>query len=371
MNVPHAARCVPWSPLFPPSCALRPSVPLGVQNPFPPSPTDFQIWGLCQLPSTQCPPLAHPASTHARALTYTQRQPTRLLLPRRPKAADMAEQQQRPPPPPQATHFVVHYGLGLYAIFPAFAVNEGTFWLQHRWLQCAHCLEEMEVELALAEAANNGLGGGAVGGGGGGGPNAHCQCMMPCVRHPGGPCHAQRRNGSPFCSSCQVIGCPGIPGGPPCDRGRQGKTAMDRWSCNACGHSLGLRMRNEIGQALALLGQAREVVRVLVLVQAPADADPMEFAVKARFANALNGQMCTQEQMANHASPVVSNTRGWALSLMAGILPQSDAPSCTKIRVEEDAGQVVQVQVLRAQMGVNGWGVDVQQEDEGEAAEQP
>ncbi len=236
-------------------------------------------------------------------------------------ADQQPQQPQQPQQEPQATHFVVNYEPGVYAIFPALVVDEVRFWLQRRWIDCAHCLQDMEAD--AEENAN-------------------------------GP------------------GCPGIPGQPPCMNGRQGKTAMGRWSCNACAHYLGLLMRNEITAELALLGQEGKLLRLLAQVHAPADADPMECVVKARFANALNGQMCTQDKIANHADPVVFNTRVWAMSLMVGILPhQPDAFSCMKINVEEHEGHVVHVQVLGAQMGVNGWGVNVQQEDEEEAAEQP
>ena len=330
------------------------------------------------LPSSGIHSLCSPHN-NSRAATHSDRHythfpPVALTQSLRTMAEHQQQQQQQQEDEPQATHFVVHYEPGLYAIFPAFVLNEEKFWLQHRWEDCTHCLQHMVAEEAEAGEANNGQGGGIGGGGGGGGPNAQCQCLIGCAHHLGGQlCPSVRQNGTVFCNCCQVpngMGCPGIPGQPPCQRGRQAKTAINRWSCNQCAHYLGLLMRIEITKALVRLGLEGEVVRLFAQVDAPADVDPMEFTVEARFANAFAGCMRTQDQMANHASPVVFNTWIWAIGLMENVLPP-DAPSCIKIRVVEEGGGVVGVQLLGGQMGVNGMVVDVVQDEDEEAAEQP
>ena len=262
----------------------------------------------------------------------------------------------------KATHFVVRYTEGHYAIFPVLVVNEATFWEQRGWQHCARCVSQ-DLGDQLAELEGNGDEEGEEGGGGGGGGGwgvdgdgkRKCQCTLDTCGHDGGGgCTKWQQCATRFCSNCQVengCGCQGIPGqDPPCTKGRQAKTALERWSCAGCARALGLLMRYKITKILARPGEKKKkVVLLFAHAYAPTGTEVAECGVSARFAGFHGGRMCSETDMAGHPNPV-GNTKDWVVAIWERVMPhQHDVPSCAKIHVEEEGGQVTDVRILDVQ----------------------
>jgi len=67
------------------------------------------------------------------------------------------------------------------------------------------------------------------------------------------------------------------------------------------------------------------------------------------------GHTSGQEVMTFHTSPVVSNTKAWALSLLAEVMPhQPDAYSYVNVHVEENGGQLYMAQSMSSRMLCEG-----------------
>ena len=187
-----------------------------------------------------------------------------------------------------------------------------------------------------------------------------CQCkLVDCEHASGGACTKWQQCATPFCSTCQVkngCGCPGIPDRLPCMTARQAKTALGRWSCTECSHTLGLLMRDKITKELADRGRAREVVRLFAHAYAPTDTDVAECGVSARFARFRPGRMCSEVDMAGKPDPV-GNTKDWVVAVLESVRPrQPDVPSCARIHVEEEDGQVVNVHILEVKVAAEAGG---------------
>jgi len=155
--------------------------------------------------------------------------------------------------------------------------------------------------------------------------------------------------------------------------GRQTKTAIDRWLCVGCGREVGFLMRNEITVELAHRNRAGERVRLCAQVYASAGANFAACVVKARFANALNGKMCSEQEMLDRPNPI-GYTKDWVMEVTRLTVHEDNHLDanwwCVSIRVDEEEGEVMDVQVLGVKTGINDVFVNVPQQQQQQQQQQ-